>query len=106
MKTELTTRINVVQENNDQKSNRHIQKNDHIEKSIAKLEEEANQENTYTGKLTYHLSDKLTPKVNELDQNMKDQFENAISKAVSSKLENAEVNIMEDMFKMAVGAKI
>ena len=60
MKTELTTRINGIQENNDQKNSKYVDKMGHIEKLINIVEEEANKEIKYTRKLMDQLADKLT----------------------------------------------
>ena len=59
MKTELTTRINVVKEDNDQKNKKYINQ-------INKVEEEANKDIKYTRKLIDQLSDKWTRRLTSL----------------------------------------
>ena len=97
MKTEFTARLNEFKENNDQKNF----KNTNL---IEKVQKEAINENTYTRKIIDEISNRLTPKVNELEQLMKDQLEGAINKAVTERLEHTDIKFIEDIIKRQVDA--
>lgn len=105
-KTELITRIKAVQDTNDQKSCKHIEKIDHIEKVVDKIEEDIKQENKDIGKKVHELSTRLTPKIDKIEEYIKDEFENTISEVIKNKPERVEIKFIEDMIKVTIEAKI
>ena len=102
MKSELTTRINEIKENNDLKINKCINQIDKINKVI-------NQEISYTSTRStgiQKVSDNLAKKVKNVEEYIADKFHEAISVAVQNKIENADLEFIEDMIKKHIDSKI
>ena len=69
---------------------------------LQKIQKEVINECTYTRKNMDDLSNRLTPRVNDLEKIMKDQLESAINKAVMQKLEHIDLEFVEDMIKKQI----
>ena len=69
---------------------------------LQKIQKEVINECTYTRKNMDDLSNRLIPRVNDLEKIMKDQLESAINKAVMQKLEHIDLEFVEDMIKKQI----